>query len=100
MPKAVIFAPLAERDLEEIADYIAADNPERALSFVRELRERCGKLAEFSRSARPFPPLGNDAHMLPYENYIIIYRDLPSEVSVERIVHGARNIAALVSAKN
>ena len=32
------FTPMAEQDLEAIADYIAADNPGRALSFVRELR--------------------------------------------------------------
>ena len=27
-----------ESDLEEIADYIAADNPRRAVSFIREIR--------------------------------------------------------------
>lgn len=31
-------APLAEQDLEAIGDYIARDNPRRALSFVHELR--------------------------------------------------------------
>jgi toxin ParE1/3/4 len=28
------FTPLAERDLEEIGDYIATGNPRRAVSFV------------------------------------------------------------------
>jgi plasmid stabilization system protein ParE len=28
----------AERDLEDIADYIAKDNPVRAMTFVQELR--------------------------------------------------------------
>ena len=31
----------AEADLEGIADYIARDNSVRAVSFVRELYERC-----------------------------------------------------------
>jgi len=30
------FSPLAEQDLESIGDYIAADNPVRAVSFVLE----------------------------------------------------------------
>ena len=34
----LLITPLAEQDLETIADYIANDNPARALSFVRELR--------------------------------------------------------------
>jgi len=33
-----IFSPLAASDLEEIGDYIAQDNPHRALTFVREIR--------------------------------------------------------------
>ena len=34
----VTLSPLAERDLEGIGDYIAADNPPRALSLIAELR--------------------------------------------------------------
>ena len=33
--------PLAEQDLEEIGDYIAQDNPKRAVSFIMELHEQC-----------------------------------------------------------
>ena len=40
-----VFSPLAEHDLEEVGDYIARDNPSRAVSFIRELRERCLKIA-------------------------------------------------------
>ncbi len=29
------------QDLETIVDYIARDNPLRAISFLRELREKC-----------------------------------------------------------
>ena len=37
-------SPLAEFDLEEIGDYIARDNPSRAVSFVREIRACCDKI--------------------------------------------------------
>jgi toxin ParE1/3/4 len=37
--------PQAEIDLEEIGDYIALDNPKRAVSFIREIRQHCEKIA-------------------------------------------------------
>ncbi len=52
------FSPMAELDLEEIADFIALDNPRRALSFVRELRERCQKIAWFPEAIQLRPELG------------------------------------------
>ena len=97
MPKAVGFSPDAERDLEDIADYIARDNPARALSFVRELRERCENIGLFPRAARAFPALGEDAHVLPVGHYVIFYRNLPADISIERIIHGARDIMALIA---
>jgi toxin ParE1/3/4 len=43
----VRFSAEAERELEAIGDWIAADSPARALSFVREPRDACIGLAEF-----------------------------------------------------
>ncbi len=42
----VIITPLAERDIESIGDYIAQDNPVRAISFVTEIRAQCVKIAK------------------------------------------------------
>ena len=36
----------AEHDLEAIGDYIARDNPGRAISFLQELGEKCLALAD------------------------------------------------------
>jgi toxin ParE1/3/4 len=36
----------AEADLEAIADWIARDNPSRAMTFVAELRTACVTLAD------------------------------------------------------
>ena len=41
----VLLTTEAEGDLERIGDYIALDNPRRALSFVLELRDACMSLA-------------------------------------------------------
>ena len=48
----LVFLPQAEMDLEAIGDYIARDNPQRAMSFVRELRERCRKITEAPKAYR------------------------------------------------
>jgi hypothetical protein len=31
--------------LEEVGDYIALDNPGRAVSFIREIRQHCEQIA-------------------------------------------------------
>jgi len=55
------YSPLAlarfrqDTDLEQIADYIAADNPMRALSFVGELRKRCKRLADIPKGLPLLP---------------------------------------------
>lgn len=44
--------PLAEQDLEAIGDYIAADSPTRAVSFICELRAQCQRIARLPTTAR------------------------------------------------
>lgn len=51
----VEFSGEAESDLEQIVDYIAKDNPRRALSFVQELRGKCEALA-YNPLAFPLVP--------------------------------------------
>ena len=60
-----VFSPLAEFDLEEIGDYIARDNPPRAVSFIREIRELCVKITAMPEAvlkrllaAQPIPGFG------------------------------------------
>lgn len=96
----VRLTPLAEAELEAIADYIARDNPRRALSFVQELRERCLSLAEMPL-AFPLVPRYADRgirHRV-HGNYQIFYRvvgDPPERIDVLHVLHSARNYAALL----
>ncbi|MBI2713882.1 MAG: type II toxin-antitoxin system RelE/ParE family toxin [Rhizobiales bacterium] len=112
--KPVAFTPEAKLDLLAIADYIATDNPRRAVTFIEALehfpakwepvrRRKCDQIKKqdrckaLAKAPRQFPQLGADAHILPYRNYLILYRDLPTEISIERILHGARDIMALIA---
>jgi toxin ParE1/3/4 len=85
--------PLAEADLE--GDYIARDNPARALTFVRELRQRCERIAQMPRVAPLRPDLGVGMRVVTFGRYLICYGERDDEVVIERIVHGARNLMEL-----
>lgn len=66
--------PQAEDDLEEIGDRIALRNPARAVSFVRELRERAKRIAEFPNAGPPRPLWGEGIRIAIHGKYLIVYR--------------------------
>ena len=86
----------ATADLEEIADWIAADNPARADSFVDELVAKVGSLA---RHPRRFPQRrvgGESFRKATWRGYLIFYRVLSDRVEIARIIHGSRDWAILL----
>lgn len=87
----LIFSPRAERDLQEIGDWNARDNPERAVSFVADIVETCRTLLQFPRRFRTAPQFGPDAHCCPYGNYRIYYDVLIDAVEIITIIHAARS---------
>jgi toxin ParE1/3/4 len=87
-----VFSRLAEADLETIGDHIAKDNPRRALSFVRELRDRCRAIVRYPRAAPLRPELGRGVRMVVFGDYLIFYRYGIGRVMIERVLHGARDI--------
>lgn len=88
-----LFSARAEYDLEEIADYIAQDNPRRALSYLREIRARCGDILDFPEAAPLRPEFGEGIRMVPMGRYLIFYTVHPNHVRIERILAGSRNIS-------
>ncbi|RDK01068.1 type II toxin-antitoxin system RelE/ParE family toxin [Paraburkholderia lacunae] len=92
--------PDAEADLEAIGDYMARDNPRRALGFVRELREKCTRLADIFL-AFPIVPRYEDrgVHHRVYGGHQIFYRvvgEPPERIDVIHVLHSARNYAAIL----
>ena len=92
------FTPLAEQDLEAIADYIAADNPGRALSFVRELRTQCQRITLNPPGYRLRPELGEGIRSCAHGHYVIFFEVESDTVLIVRILHGARDIPAVFEA--
>lgn len=86
----------AERDLDDIAVYIARDDPRRALSFIRELRRTCELLADNPLMGRARPELKPGLRSFPHGDYLIFYRPLRDGVSVTRVLHGSRDAKRLL----
>jgi len=87
-----VFSTLADFDLEEIADYIARDNPRRALSFVAEIRDRYQKIVDFPEAVPLRPQFGQGIRIVPFGRYLIFYIVQPGEIRIERVLPGSRNL--------
>jgi len=86
---------LVEGDLDEIADYIAQDNPRWALSFLREIREQMLALGRRPLRFRVRTELEEDARVALVGRYGILFRIHDDAVRVERVVYVAHDLLAL-----
>jgi len=86
----LVFSPRASVDLDEIGDYIARDNPARAISFVEELREHCAAILAAPASYAPREELGAGVRMAVHGRYLVLFRADADVVRIERILHSAR----------
>jgi toxin ParE1/3/4 len=88
----VIWSTAALEDVDSIADYISHDSPHQAALFVSRLIQATERLAEFPRSGRIIPEIGNPAcREILYGSHRIMYRVDGPDVWVTGVVHGARN---------
>ncbi|MXN79126.1 type II toxin-antitoxin system RelE/ParE family toxin [Burkholderia sp. 4701] len=96
----VRLSAVAIAELESIADYIALDNPRRAVTFVRELRDRCLSLADMPFAFPLVPRFERyGVRHRVHGNYQIFYRVVgnpPTHIDVLHVLHGARNYAAVL----
>jgi toxin ParE1/3/4 len=86
---------LVEGDLDEIADYIAQDNPRWALSFLREIREQILALGRRPLRFRVRTELEENARVALVGRYGILFRIHDDAVRVERVVYVAHDLLAL-----
>jgi len=70
----LLITPLAAQDLEEIGDFIAQDNPQRAHSFISELRMQCAKICLNPAGYRLRPEFTNNLRSCAHGNYVIFLK--------------------------
>jgi toxin ParE1/3/4 len=88
-------SPAAEADLEEIGDYIAQDNPSRAVTFIDEVRSRFDAISRMPLAYAERPEIDPGVRACVHGNYVIFFYVTDSAVEIARVLHGARNIARL-----
>lgn len=90
--KPLVFSQKASSDLIAIADYIREDNPTRAQSYVEELISVCAEIPAMPKRFPVRPRLGKGMRVALHGRYMIFFRELPDEIRIERILHGARDL--------
>lgn len=88
----LFFTLLAEKDLEEIGDYIAIDNPRRAISFIAELRGQCRKICLNPEGYRNRTELSEKIRSCAFGKYVIFFEAEDQQITIIRILHGARDL--------
>jgi toxin ParE1/3/4 len=91
---AAEFSPRARLDLEEIAEYIARDNPSRAISFAGEIKAHCLRITENPESYPSRADVSAGLRMAVHGRYLIYFRNRPTGVRIVRILHSARRTPA------
>lgn len=82
---------LADRDLEEIAQYVGQDNPAAAARVVLELIDQAETLLpEYPAIGRAGRVLGTRELVIGQLPYIIAYRVRGQDVEILRVLHSAR----------
>ena len=93
----VVFTEPAGNDLEAIGDWIAKDNPLRAASFARELRDACLEIGPRPTAYQFVEHRHSDGiRRKVYGNYLIFYRAGADDVVVLHVLHGAMDYAAIL----
>lgn len=87
--------PEAARDLDEIASFIAEDNPPAALGLIDEIEKKCQAIAEMPGIGRMREELAPDLRGSLVGKYVIFYRPSAEGVEIIRVIHGARDIPKL-----
>lgn len=92
----IIWAGVAENDLEEIIEYIAIDSPASALKTLKRIRQKASSLYTLPERGRIVPEL-QDQGVLLYRELIvppwrIIYRISEMKVYVLSVLDARQNV--------
>ncbi len=90
-------SPAAQDDLEAIGDFIAQDSPANAVRFVMALRAQCQRLVKTPMAYVARPELGDGLRSCAHGRYVIFFRPAADMVRIERILHSARDVQAILN---
>ena len=85
----------ADADLDEIADFIADENPRAAVRQIEMLHQKFTLLARNPLMGQSCEHLRPNLRCFAAGRYVIFYVPCARGIEVERVIHGARDIGAL-----
>jgi toxin ParE1/3/4 len=89
-----------EADLDAIAAWIAQDNPARAVTFLREIREAILRVGENPLHYQLRSEIDEHARIAMVGNYVILFQVVTKAagevVRIERIVFGGHNLPKIM----
>jgi len=88
----VLRSQAAERDLRNIWDYIAEDDPSAADRVLLRIDDRARVHADFPQSGTRRPELGNKLHSFVVGNYVVFYRPLRDGIRLIRVLNASRDL--------
>lgn len=91
----LVITPLAAADLEDIASYIAKEDPAAALRMIERLEEISILLKDHPHIGVARDDIAKGMRVFPVGNYLILFRVLDKGVQIVRYVHGARELRGL-----
>jgi toxin ParE1/3/4 len=90
-------APEAEADLDELWYYVASNSSiEVADRLVDSLTTRFFLLARHPRAGRRRDDLWPGMRVFPVGDYVVLYRVEGTDVLIDRVVRGSRDLEALL----
>jgi addiction module RelE/StbE family toxin len=93
----VVITATAKADLIAIGDFIKSNNPERAITFVEELLDRCYSLVNMPRRYPLVPRYEKfGIRRTAYQDYLIFYRIHEELIEIIHVLQGARNYETLL----
>ena len=91
--------PAAYSDLDEIFDYIMANNPQAAAKVLDSIVELLHRLESYPQSGKLLIERSLKKYnfrMVIVDPYIAFYRFIDNKILVYRILHGARDYSHLL----
>ena len=97
MTRALIYSGSAEPDLDDIFDFIAADNPRRARTYIEEIRQACRYLCHNPLIGTERADLRPGLLIRPLSRRVIVPYELPpDELLVLRVFTAGRDYEAIM----
>ena len=88
-------SPQAAQDLQDIHDYLFANNPDTADKFLDSITQKFDMLTNFPNMGRKRDELLTALRSFPVDDYLIFYRQIEEEIEIVRVVSGYRDLDAL-----